>query len=113
MGMVEFEGAVDGLRIDSRLVKEGSEPPVAYVAVAGTQVGARRSATRWSSCRSRRSRRGWPTRRRGAPAASSAVLREEIEELRGRLRRAAEDRAALDAEVPSCGARSPRRTSRS
>ena len=38
MGIVEFEGAVDGLRIDSRLVKEGSEPPAAYVAVAGTQV---------------------------------------------------------------------------
>ena len=43
MGIVEFEGAVDGLRIDSRLVKEGSEPPALYVAVAGTQVapGAR------------------------------------------------------------------------
>src|SRR5215510_3363948 len=38
MGVVEFEGAVDGLRIDSRLVKEGSEPPAVYVAVAGTQV---------------------------------------------------------------------------
>src|SRR6185436_6535206 len=34
----------------------------------------------------------------GAPVGS-AVLRDEIEELRGRLRRAAEDRAALDAEV--------------
>src|SRR5262249_52889758 len=38
MGVVEFEGAVDGLRIDSRLVKEGSEPPAMYVAVAGAQV---------------------------------------------------------------------------
>ena len=35
----------------------------------------------------------------GATAPSSALLREEIDELRGRVRRAAEDRAALDAEV--------------
>ena len=34
--MVEFDGAIDALRIDSRLVKE-PEPPVAYVAIAGTE----------------------------------------------------------------------------
>ena len=97
MGIVEFEGAVDGLRIDSRLVKEGSEPPVAYVAVAGTQVapalGYALVQLPFAAIESRLASAGV------APAASSAVLREEIDELRGRLRRAAEDRAALDAEV--------------
>jgi hypothetical protein len=99
MGVVEFEGAVDGLRIDSRLVKEGSEPPAAYVAVAGTQVapglGYALVQLPFASLEAR------PGGGAGAPAPSSAVLREEIEELRGRLRRAGEDRAALDAEVAS------------
>jgi hypothetical protein len=91
IGVVEFDGAVDALRIDARLVKE-PEPPVAYVAIAGTEpvaglgyalvqlpsaVGAGAAA---------------------APARVSPVAAEEIEELRGRLRRAAEDRAAQDAE---------------
>jgi predicted nucleic acid-binding Zn-ribbon protein len=94
MGIVEFEGAVDGLRIDSRLVKEGSEPPVAYVAVAGTQaapaLGYALVQLPFAPIESRLATgAGVPT----------AVLREEIDELRGRLRRAAEDRAALDAEV--------------
>ena len=97
MGIVEFEGAVDGLRIDSRLVKEGSEPPVAYVAVAGTQVapalGYALVQLPFAAIETRLASAGV------APAASSAVLREEIDVLRGRLRRAAEDRAALDAEV--------------
>jgi chromosome segregation ATPase len=35
MGVVEFDGAVDGLRIDSRLVKGGAETPAAYVAIGG------------------------------------------------------------------------------
>jgi chromosome segregation ATPase len=94
MGIVEFEGAVDGLRIDSRLVKEGSEPPVAYVAVAGTQaapaLGYALVQLPFAPIESRLATGA------GAP---TAVLREEIDELRGRLRRAAEDRAALDAEV--------------
>jgi predicted nucleic acid-binding Zn-ribbon protein len=96
MGIVEFEGAVDGLRIDSRLVKEGSEPPALYVAVAGTQVapalGYALVQLPFASLEAKLSPGA-------APPASSAVLREEIDELRGRLRRAAEDRAALDAEV--------------
>ena len=36
IGVVEFDGTVDALRIDSRLVKE-PEAPVAYVAIAGTE----------------------------------------------------------------------------
>jgi SAM-dependent methyltransferase len=39
-GVVEFEGAGEGLRVDSRLVEGGVEPPGAYVAVAGTQRAA-------------------------------------------------------------------------
>jgi chromosome segregation ATPase len=97
MGIVEFEGAVDGLRIDSRLVKEGSEPPVLYVAVAGMQVapglGYALVQLPFAPLEAKLTQAG------GAPAPSSAVLREEIEELRGRLRRAADDRAVLDAEV--------------
>ena len=98
MGIVEFEGAVDGLRIDSRLVKEGSEPPALYVAVAGTQVapglGYALVQLPFAPIEARLAAGGG-----GAPAPASALLREEIDELRGRLRRAAEDRAALDAEV--------------
>jgi chromosome segregation ATPase len=98
MGIVEFEGAVDGLRIDSRLVKEGSEPPALYVAVAGTQVapglGYALVQLPFAPIETRLAAGGG-----GAAAPGSALLREEIEELRGRVRRAAEDRAALDAEV--------------
>jgi hypothetical protein len=97
MGIVEFEGAVDGLRIDSRLVKEGSEPPAMYVAVAGTQVapalGYALVQLPFASLEAKLAAGG------ATPGASSAILREEIDELRARLRRAAEDRAALDAEV--------------
>jgi predicted nucleic acid-binding Zn-ribbon protein len=97
MGIVEFEGAVDGLRIDSRLVKEGSEPPAAYVAVAGTHaapaLGYALVQLPFAPIESRLASGA------GAPVPSGALLREEIDELRGRLRRAAEDRAALDAEV--------------
>src|SRR5450432_777204 len=39
-GVVEFEGAGEGLRVDSRLVEGGVEPPGAYVAVAGTERAA-------------------------------------------------------------------------
>jgi hypothetical protein len=95
MGVVEFEGAVDGLRIDSRLVEQGSEPPAAYVAVAGTQVspglGYALVQLPFAPLEARLAS--------GAGAPSSAVLREEVDELRGRLRRAAEDRATLDDEV--------------
>jgi hypothetical protein len=65
MGVVEFDGTLDGLRIESRLVKDGPELPAAYVAVAGADAVSA-SATCWCSCRSRRSRPGWraPRRRR-------------------------------------------------
>jgi predicted nucleic acid-binding Zn-ribbon protein len=101
MGVVEFEGAVDGLRIDSRLVKEGSEPPAVYVAVAGAQLapalGYALVQLPFGPLEARLAAGGAAA---PAPAGTSnAMLREEIDELRGRLRRAAEDRAALDAEV--------------
>src|SRR5262245_33576139 len=99
MGIVEFEGAVDGLRIDSRLVEEGSEPPAIYVAVAGTQVapalGYALVQLPFAPFEARLAGGG------SAAAPAAALLREEIEELRGRLRRAAEDRAVLDREVTS------------
>jgi hypothetical protein len=92
VGIVEFSGAVDALRIDSRLVKE-PEAPIAYVAVAGPEpvAGLGYALVQLPP-------------RAGGPAAREEVTRvsevraDEIEELRGRLRRAAEDRATLDAE---------------
>jgi SAM-dependent methyltransferase len=36
-GVVEFDGDSEGLRVDSRLVEGGVEPPGAYVAVAGAE----------------------------------------------------------------------------
>ena len=105
IGVVEFDGAVDALRIDARLVKE-PEAPVAYVAIAGTDavtglgyalvqlpVGACRRSGEAGRARP-------PTAEAGASPCGprSHVQAEEIEELRARLRRAAEDRAALDAE---------------
>ena len=95
IGVVEFDGAVDALRIDSRLVKE-QEQPVAYVAIAGTEpvTGLGYALVQLPSS----------TASSAAGAAESVarvshVQAEEIEELRARLRRAAEDRAALDAET--------------
>jgi predicted nucleic acid-binding Zn-ribbon protein len=96
MGVVEFDGTLDGLRIESRLVKDGPELPAAYVAVAGADavpgLGYLLVQLPFAS---------FAARLAGAapPAPSAAVLREEVDELRGRLRRAADDRAALDAEV--------------
>src|SRR5262245_2229020 len=90
MGIVEFEGAVDGLRIDSRLVKEGSEPPAFYVAVAGTQVapglGYALVQVPFAPIEARLTAgAAAPAPTVGpAPSPSSALLREEIEELRGR-----------------------------
>jgi len=37
LGVVEFEAGADALRVDSRLVEEGAEPPSAYLAVAGSE----------------------------------------------------------------------------
>jgi hypothetical protein len=94
IGVVEFEGAVDALRIDARLVKE-QEPPVAYVAIAGAEpvTGLGYALVQLPASTA-------PTSAAPAaePARVSPVAAEEIDELRGRLRRAAEDRAALDAE---------------
>jgi len=90
VGVVEFNGAVDALRIDARLVKD-PEPPVAYVALAGAEpvLGLGYALVQLPSAGSGR---------REEVTRVSDVQADEIEELRGRLRRAAEDRAALDTE---------------
>lgn len=92
IGVVEFNGAVDALRIDARLVKE-PEPPIVYVAVAGNEpvAGLGYALVQLPAAGEGPSRRDEVTR-------ISDVRAEEIEELRARLRRAAEDRATLDAE---------------
>ena len=126
VGLVEFEGAVDGLRVDARLVKPGSEAPSIYVAVGGgdavTGLGYALVQLPWSTLPAS----GQPTRApEPQPAAalpdpavaelrrkldetaaqSASAMRvaraqgDEIEELRARLKRAAEDRASLDAEI--------------
>jgi hypothetical protein len=103
IGVVEFDGAVDALRIDSRLVKE-QEQPVAYVAIAGTEpvAGLGYALVQLPSsiiASSAASSTDSATAAGPEPAVRvSPVQAEEIEELRARLRRAAEDRAALDAE---------------
>jgi hypothetical protein len=114
VGVVEFEGAVDALRIDSRLVKE-PESPVSYVAIAGaepvTDLGYALVQLPWTATTAAvgASKVRGPgleltaEQSRKLEDAESAVRvaraqGDEIEELRGRLRRAAEDRAALDAE---------------
>ena len=118
VGLVEFEGAVDGLRIDARLVKEGSEPPAFYVGIAGAEpvsgLGYALVQLPWSDAPWQGGRAGLPDARASADlkakldeaaAQAESAMRvaraqgDEIDELRGRLRRAAEDRAGLDAEV--------------
>jgi predicted nucleic acid-binding Zn-ribbon protein len=98
MGLVEFDGAVEGLRIDARLVKEGAEPPAAYVAIAGAEpvggLGYALIQLPFAPLEARLAAGPAP-----ALPPTAALLREEIDELRGRLRRASEDRAALDAEI--------------
>jgi hypothetical protein len=97
MGVVEFDGPVDGLRIESRLIKDGAEPPVAYVALAGgepaTGLGYALVQVPFGQIETRLGED------HGGTSRATALLHEEIEELRGRLRRAADDRAAQDAEV--------------
>jgi SAM-dependent methyltransferase len=92
IGVVEFNGAVDALRIDARLVKE-PEPPIVYVAVAGAEpvAGLGYALVQLPAASAGTSRRDEVTR-------ISDVRAEEIEELRARLRRAADDRATLDTE---------------
>ncbi|HVZ86313.1 MAG TPA: hypothetical protein VHG72_05050 [Polyangia bacterium] len=106
IGVVEFDGTVDALRIDSRLVKE-PEPPAAYVAIGGAEPLPGLGYALVQLPHSERTPPANPV----APVAPSVkapdaeavtqVARargEEIEELRARLRRAAEDRTALDGE---------------
>jgi hypothetical protein len=107
IGVVEFDGAVDALRIDSRLVKD-PEAPVAYVAIAGTEPVAglgyalvqlpsvHPSSVHLPSGEGQAALTGEV----GAPPAARVTpfQAEEIEEMRARIRRAAEDRAALDTE---------------
>jgi hypothetical protein len=111
LGLVEFDGAVDALRIDSRLVKE-PEPPISYIAIAGADavpnLGYALVQLPWTARAVASKSRGprpelTPEMSRRLEDAESAVRvaraqADEIEELRGRLRRAAEDRATLDAE---------------
>jgi chromosome segregation ATPase len=107
IGVVEFDGAVDALRIDSRLVKE-PEPPVAYVAIAGTEpvAGLGYALVQLPSVHipSGHASSGEGQAAQAGEAGASAAARvsqfqaEEIEEMRARVRRAAEDRAALDTE---------------
>ncbi len=102
MGVVEFDGAIEGLRIDARLLKDGSEPPSTYVAIAGsdpvTGLGYALVQLPFAALEERLAAE--PPRTASASVSpSAALLREEVDELRGRLRRAAEDRAALDAET--------------
>jgi hypothetical protein len=98
LAMVEFDGAVEGLRVDTRLVREGSEPPAAYVAIAGAEpVAGLGYALVQLPFAPLEARLAGPSSLALPPSA--ALLREEVDELRGRLRRASEDRAALDAET--------------
>jgi hypothetical protein len=95
IGVVEFDGAIDALRIDSRLVKE-PEPPIAYVAIAGTEPVA---GLGYTLVQLPAAATGQPGEASAAPPARlSSLQADEIEEMRARLRRAAEDRTALDAE---------------
>jgi chromosome segregation ATPase len=113
VGLVEFGGAPDGLKIDSRLVKEGSEVPAFYVAVAGaepvTGLGYSLVQLPWASGPQRAESSDGASALRAklletqSQAESAArVARaqgDEIEELRARLRRGVEDRAVLDGEL--------------
>jgi hypothetical protein len=94
IGVVEFDGAVDALRIDSRLIKE-QEQPIAYVAIAGTEpvVGLGYALVQLPFGGAAAATTGGAE---PAVARVSSVQADEIEELRARLRRAAEDRGAID-----------------
>jgi septal ring factor EnvC (AmiA/AmiB activator) len=127
-GVAEFSEATSGLRIDGGLVEEAAEQPTHYLAVAGPDDGVELGYAlvqipvevpgHASEGRDVRPAAGGvpaavdgsdvaDLRRRLAESEGKAegVLRvsraqtEEIEELRARLRRAAESRAELDQEV--------------
>ena len=71
IGVVEFDGAIEGLRIDARLVKDGAEPPSTYVAIAGAEPGHRAGLRAGAAAVSPRWRHAWPPGRRNGVAAAS------------------------------------------
>lgn len=119
-GIAEFDSASGGLRVESGLVDESAEQPTHYVAVAGPEdelalgyalvqvppealgLGAGTPARSLSA-----ETPGGDLRRKLAEVEGqlegvvrvSRAQTEEIEELRARLRRAADSRAELDEEV--------------
>jgi SAM-dependent methyltransferase len=120
-GLAEFDDAVGGLRVDSGLVDEASEQPVSYLAVAGPDD---QIALGYALVQIPQAGLGAVAAPVQAPALEAVVATaeltrklaeaqgqidggirvaraqvEEIEELRARLRRAADDRARLDEEV--------------
>jgi chromosome segregation ATPase len=114
-GVAEFDDATGGLRVDSALVDESAEQPISYVAIAGpddslalgyalVQVPVDGLAQIpvevpvGSPVAMARQLAEAEGQRDGALRVSRAQV-EEIEELRARLRRGAEDRAHLDEEV--------------
>lgn len=114
-GIAEFDEATGGLRVDAGMVDESGEQPTHYVAVAGpdeplalgyalVQVpmaaapAGHAAAADADVADLRRRLVDAEGRAEGALRVSRAQT-EEIEELRARLRRAAEARADLDAEV--------------
>ena len=112
IGVVEFDGTIDALRIDSRLVKE-PELPVAYVAIAGTEpvAGLGYALVQLPSAgQAAQARRG-----RGAglrPASRTSRPRRSR-----RCARACAGRPRIarrsTRRTPSCGVRWPRPTNRS
>ena len=113
IGVVEFDGAIEALRIDSRLVKQ-PEAPVAYVAVAGTEpvAGLGYALVQLPSAhsvkrprRARSERRPRPASRTSGPKRSRRCARVSV--ARPRIARRSTPR------TPSCGGRWPRPTNRS
>jgi SAM-dependent methyltransferase len=115
-GVAEFDDAVGGLRVDSALVDEAAEQPVNYLAVAGPDepvslgyalIQVPQGGLGSPAATSSAGGSAVDLSRRLAEAQGqiegglrvSRAQAEEIEELRARLRRAAEDRARLDEEV--------------
>jgi len=120
-GLAEFDEAVGALRVDSRLVEEAQEQPTHYLVVAGPDeplalgyalvqvpLGVQPFGLQTSNNGGMRAPADVADLRRslaevqGQAEGALRVSRaqgEEIEELRARLRRAAESRAQLDEEV--------------
>ncbi|MCG5055063.1 MAG: hypothetical protein KA712_19025 [Myxococcales bacterium] len=128
LGIAEFDADVSDLRVDAGLVNPDDEEPTRYVAIAGQTAGpplgyalvqlpvsaspppVARPAVTDEGLRTRLEAAEAETRRltsklADAQAEADGALRvgraqaEEIEDLRGRIRRAAQTRAELDEEV--------------